>query len=276
VIDNRTQVRKDAAAGIIVKRGIPTGYKEIDANLYHNGWGRQELSVMMGAAKAGKSLSLGDFTKNASILGYNTAYFSLEVSHRIISDRLDAAISDTMISKLHLTPDDVAKKVAAMSANAGALIMRDYGSGTLKPSVLHRCIEKLRQEGIVLDLITVDYADIMAAEYRSDKLQDNLREIYIDLRAIAHDFDAAMLTATQTNRDGAKAMTAKATDVGDDWNKVRTADVLIGINASEAEKKAGEARLYWAISRNTEDGFSLRIKQDRSKMQFLTKVIGRE
>jgi replicative DNA helicase len=85
-----------------------------------------------------------------------------------------------------------------------------------------------------------------------------------------------VLTATQTNRDGAKAATAKATDVGDDWNKARTVDIMIGINATDAEKAAGEARLTWLLSRNTEDGFSLRIKQDRQKMQFLTKIIGKE
>lgn len=275
-IDNRTKARHDIKSGVIVKRGITTGYAEMDSRLYHNGWGRRELSVMMGAAKAGKSMSLGDFTKNASLAGYNTLYVSLEVSAAIIADRTDAALSDTMISKLHVDPDDVATKLKAMQARAGAYRMREYASGTLKPSQLHRMIETYRNEGILFDLVTVDYADIMAAEYRSDKLMDNLREIYIDLRAIAHEFDLALLTATQTNRAGAGAVTAKATDVGDDFNKVRTADVLIGINATEAEKQVGEARLYWAASRNTRDGFTLRIKQDRSKMQFLTKVMGEE
>jgi replicative DNA helicase len=36
---------------------------------------------------------------------------------------------------------------------------------------------------------------------RTDNLQDNLRSIYIDLRAISMDQNIAMLTATQTNRD---------------------------------------------------------------------------
>lgn len=153
--------------------------------------------------------------------------------------------------------------------------MRDFASGTLKVSQLHRIIEDYRNDGILFDLIIVDYADIMAGEYKAENLRDNLREIYIDLRALAHEFDCAVLTATQTNRDGAKAITAKATDVGDDFNKIRTADVVIGINVTDAEKQAGEARLYWAVSRNTEDGFTLRIKQDRSRMKFIKQVLGR-
>ncbi|WLR91027.1 DnaB-like helicase C-terminal domain-containing protein [Shinella zoogloeoides] len=275
-IDSRTIRREDIKAGRLVKRGITTGYTGMDAYLFHAGWGRRELSCLMGAAKAGKSLGLGDFTKNASLAGFNAFYGSCEVASWIIAERIDAALSDTMIKDLAVDPATVKAKIQAMEAKSGAFKMRDFASGTLKPSQLHRIIEEYRNDGIIFDLITVDYADIMASEYRSDNLQENLRTIYIDLRAIAHEFDAALLTATQTNRDGAKAATAKATDVGDDWNKARTVDILIGINATDAEKAAGEARLYWALSRNTEDGFSLRIRQNRQKMQFLNKIIARE
>ncbi|MBY3231897.1 DnaB-like helicase C-terminal domain-containing protein [Rhizobium laguerreae] len=275
-IGNRTKQRHDLKAGKVIRNGITTGYPAIDAYLYHLGWGRKELSCMMGAAKAGKSMSLGDFGKNAAMAGFNVLYDSLEVSKEIIAERIDAAMSDTLMRELHKDPDAVEAAIKAIAAKSGHFKLRDHASGTLKPSALHRVIENYRAEGIIFDLVIVDYADIMAAEYRSDNLIENLRTIYIDLRALAHELNCAFLTATQTNRDGAKAATAKATDVGDDWNKARTVDIMIGINATDAEKAAGEARLTWLLSRNTEDGFSLRIKQDRAKMQFLKKVIGKE
>lgn len=275
-IENRTQERHDLLAGKVVREGITTGYAGIDAHLYHYGWGRRELSCMMGAAKAGKSMSLGDFGRNASLAGYNVLYITLEVGKRIIAERLDAANSDTMMRELHKDPDKVEATLKALHAKkAGALHLREYPSGAFKPSQLARLLEDYRADGLLFDLVIVDYADIMAAEYRSDSLIENLRTIYIDLRAIAFEANVALLTATQTNRDGAKAATAKATDVGDDWNKARTVDILIGINATDAEKAAGEARLTWLLSRNTEDGFSLRIKQDRQKMKFLEKVLGK-
>lgn len=275
-IENRTQRREDILAGRIVKRGITTGYSAIDALLYHNGWGRKELSCLMGPAKSGKSMSLGDFGKNASMAGYNVLYVSLEVAKEIIAERIDAAMSDTMMKDLHKSPADVQKAIQAIEKKSGRFILEDRPSGSMKPSHLQRMLEKYRSEGIIFDEVIVDYADIMAAEYRSDDLRETLRTIYIDLRAIAHEYNVAMITATQTNRDGAKSVTAKATDVGDDWNKARTVDILIGINATDAEKRAGEARLYWALSRNTEDGFTVRVKQNRQKMQFIESVIGKE
>lgn len=278
-IESRTKQREDILAGKVIKTGITSGYSEIDAHLYHAGWGRKELSCIMGPAKSGKSLSLGDFCKNAAIAGYNVLYVSLEVAHEIIAGRVDAALSDTMIKDLHKDPKKVHDAIVKMSdptRGAGLFKMQTRASGTMKPSHLRAMLEKYRSDGINFDLVAVDYADIMAAEHRSDDLRENLRTIYIDLRALAHEYNIAMLTATQTNRAGAQAVTGKATDVGDDWNKARTVDILIGINATDAEKKAGQARLFWALSRNTEDGFTLRIKQDRSKMKFIEKVMGKE
>lgn len=275
-IKSRTERRDDIASGVSLGGGITTGYAKVDCHLYHNGWGRKELSCLMGAAKAGKSLGLGDFAKNASLAGYNVLYVSLEVSKEIISERIDAALSDTLIADVVKDRTKVEAEIKKAEAKAGVFKVIDFPSGTLKVSALNRVLEKYRDKGVVFDLVVVDYADIMAPERSSDELREGLRRIYIDLRALAHQWNCAMLTATQTNRDGAKAATAKATDVGDDWNKVRTVDILIGINATEAEKQAGEARLFWAISRNTADGFSLRIAQNRAKMQFLTDVIGVE
>jgi replicative DNA helicase len=275
-IESRTKQREDIAAGKVIKSGITSGYSAFDAHLYHAGWGRKELSCIMGPAKSGKSLSLGDFCKNASLAGYNVLYVSLEVAHEIIANRIDAALSSTVMNELHKKPAEVRDAIVKMEKGAGIFKMQTRASGTMKPSHLQQMMEKYRADGIIFDLVAVDYADIMASEYRSDDLRENLRTIYIDLRALAYEYNVAMLTATQTNRDGAKSVTAKATDVGDDWNKARTVDILIGINATDAEKKAGEARLYWALSRNTEDGFTLRIKQNRQKMQFIEKVIGKE
>lgn len=273
-VENRTKKRDDVANGVVLSDGITSGYPLIDANLYHNGWGRKELSCLMGPAKSGKSLGLGDFAKNASIAGYNVLYVSLEVAKEIISERIDASMTDTLMKDLVNDRAAVKQKVEKIGKIAGKFEIIDFPSGTLKVSALNRVLEKYRDKGMVFDLVVVDYADIMAPANSKEDLRDALRKIYIDLRALASEWNVAVLTATQTNREGAKAATAKATDVGDDWNKARTVDILIGLNATEAEKQAGEARLFWALSRNTKDGFTILINQDRERMKFITKVVG--
>ena len=219
------------------------------------------------------SMGIGDFAKNAWLAGYNVLVCSCEVSALIYSDRLDASISDTVMKMLRKTPHDVKRKIDLLKTKShGEFKVHDFASGTLKPSQLRRLIERYRMRGIMFDLICVDYADIMCPERYTDSPIENSKSIWIDLRAIAYEQNAAMLTATQTNRDGAKAMVAKATDVADDYNKVRTADLLISGNANEAEIASGEARLVFVASRNQAE-ITVTIRQERAKMRFLVKIL---
>ena len=275
MIEARTQRRKDLAAGIVKPNGISSGYVELDKLLYHHGWGRKELSVIMGAAKAGKSMSLGEFGKHASLLGYNVIYFTLEVAAAIIADRLDSNISEIAMKELKAKPIEIQKKIEAAKAKAGVFKILEYPTGTLKPSGVRRVLEEYRARGVTFDLVIVDYADIMAPERHFEKDTENSKSIYVDLRGIAFDYDCALLTATQTNREGAKKSTAGMTDVAEDFNKIRIADIVISINATEEERATGEARLFFAAVRNGESGITLNIQQDRERMRFITKVLGR-
>ena len=275
-IESRTIKRKELLTGVRTHDGITTGHRDMDKELAHYGWGRKELSLMMGAAKAGKSMSLGEFAKNATLAGKNALYVTLEVSKDIIADRLDAAVSHVAMKVLGGTPHDVEARVKAAMAKAGKLFLEEFPTGSMRPSDLRRKLDQYLAKGMVFDLVVVDYADIMAPEHRTDNDIANFRSIYVDLRAIAQEYNVALLTATQTNREGAKKATASMTDVAEDFNKIRIADVVISINATDDEKAAGEARLFFAASRNQEDGFTIRIKQDRSCMRFIASVLGRD
>lgn len=276
MIDFRTERRKSIAEGTYAFDGITTGHKELDKLLYHRGWGRKELSVWMAPAKGGKSTALQENAYMAWLAGYNVLYPTFEVSADITADRMDAAMSDTMMKELNLKPFEVAKTIKEMKEKTkGVLEIHEYASGTCKPSQIRRLIERYRARGIVFDMVCPDYADIMAPERRVESITENSKSIYMDLRAIAFDYNCAVVTATQTNRDGAKHTVASATDVAEDYNKIRIADIVISINALAEEKAAGEARLYFAAVRNGEDGFTLNIKQDRSKMKFIKSIVGR-
>jgi len=275
-IENRTRIRKDKAAGLLKPEGITTGVHALDAELLHKGWGRRELTVLLGGAKAGKTTALSDFAKNASFAGFNVLYLTLEVSAKIIAERLDANVSDTVISKLGDHINNVQEKVKEAQAKSGKLIVREFPTGSLHPSDVRRLIAHYQAKGTVFDIIVVDYADLMAPDYRTQDPIENSKSIYIDLRAIAQEENVAMLTATQSNREGFKAATVKAEHVAEDFNKIRIADLVISINRTEEEKGLGEARLYFAASRNQQGGFTLRIKQDLEKMKFLIRVLSKE
>jgi replicative DNA helicase len=273
-IEERTERRKMIAAGLYKPDGITTGIPELDKELYHSGWGRKELSALMAPAKGGKSMGLADFGKFASFAGYNVLYVSLEVAGRIIADRLDANVSDTLMKGLNDNPFKVDEAVRKVAKTAGRFIIHEFPTGTMKGSQLRRLIERYRARGIIFDLIIVDYADIMAAEHRNDNPIQESKSIWVDLRAIAFSENAAVLTATQTNREGAKSTSVKATDVAEDFNKIRIADVVLAISATAEEKQVSEARIEFVAHRNGQEGVVFRVQQDRARMKFISKILG--
>jgi replicative DNA helicase len=276
MVKARTQDRKDRAAGIRPPTGITTGYKVVDDYLYHKGWGRKELAVLMGAAKAGKSMGLISFGVNAIANGYRTLYVTLEVAAGIIAERIDANVSERAMFELGSHVHEVEEKVCAFMSKAAPFIIHEFPTGTMKPSDLRRLIEHYKSQGVTFDLVIVDYADLMAPERSTDNIQENSKSVYVNLRGMAMQEGFAMLTATQTNREGAKKAVATMTDVAEDFNKIRIADVVISINKTEEEARINQARLFFAACRNQRSGFTIRIEQDVDRARFISKVLGEE
>jgi replicative DNA helicase len=272
----RTQERKDRAAGMRPATGITTGLAVMDDYLYHKGWGRKELSVLMGAAKSGKSMALISFGINAIAAGYKVLYVTLEVAASIIASRVDANIADMAMSQLEVRPGEAEALVNAFMAKAAPFVIQEYPTGSMRPSDLRRLIEHYKAQGMIFDLVIVDYADLMAPERTTDNVQENSKSIYVNLRGLAMKEGFALLTATQTNREGAKKAVATMTDVAEDFNKIRIADVVISINATDEERKMNQARLYFAASRNQRSGFSVRVEQAIDRAKFIRRVLGEE
>lgn len=280
-LEARTVERKDIISGKRPASGISTGFPGLDECLYHEGWGLGELAVLMGGAKAGKTSALMTFglkaaTGTPTTPGKNVLYITLEVAAKILGARADANLANTPFKDLKSNIMTVHDKVKQWSEHAGQFIVHEYPTGTMTASDLRRLIERYKALGIIFDMVIVDYADIMAPERYTDSTTENSKSVYVALRAIAMQEQVAMLTATQTNREGFKSAVAKAEHVAEDFNKIRIADVVISINATEEEIKAGEARLYFAACRNQAAGYSLRITQDRECMQFIKTIVGRE
>jgi len=276
-IESRTATRLESLSGSKID-SVTTGIPQIDDNLYHGGWGKSELSIYMGGAKTGKTTALINSALSASLAGYNVLYVTLEVSKEIAATRADANLADITMNDLKVSPHAVKTAVEHIreTEKVGAFKIHEYPSGTMTPTDLRRLIEHYKAKSLLFELIVIDYLDIMAPSYRTNDAIENSKSVWVDVRAIAQQENVAILSATQTNRDGFKASVAKAEHVAEDFNKIRIADLVISINKSEDEAMKDEARLYFAASRNQASGFMLYVKQDLAKMKFVTKVLKRE
>jgi intein/homing endonuclease len=220
-----------------------------------------------------------NFAVAAAAAGNRVYYASCEVSEAILGDRMDANISGVPLKELETRFAEVQTEVNKWSGHpsTGELVIEAFPIRTLKVSQLKRILKRFEAQGKKFDLIVVDYGDILAPERNETDKRHELAKIYQDLRALGTTMDAAILTATQTNREGTKKASRNVTDgtdAAEDYEKVRTADALITINASPDDRANGEVVLYFSEMRNAESGLRVRFKQDISCMRFITTFEG--
>jgi replicative DNA helicase len=277
---DRKALRKARMNGSVSALGITTGNAELDKQLTpHMGWGRKELSILMGPPKSGKTAALISFGLAAAYAGYKVFYASHEVSEDIIGERADANISGVPLKQLGAREADVDAAMAAWDAHPGLgeFIVQAFPMNTCKVSDLHRILKKYQAQGTDFDLIITDYLGIMAPERYYEQTRNGLAEIGKNLRGLATIFNAAVITGYQTNRDGTKKASrtvSDGTDAADDYEVVRTADALMTINRTEDDRDNGQFVLYFSEMRNAETGLKMRFSQDMRCMRFIIDFLG--
>ncbi|ENO3913743.1 hypothetical protein ACBF42_005399, partial [Escherichia coli] len=88
-------------------------------------------------------------------------------------------------------------------------------------------LNSMKANGMVPDMVVVDYADLMRASYDLRDDRANIRSIYTDLRALYDKHNVAGITASQTNREGGASEVATMMHAADNIEKVRIADLVI-------------------------------------------------
>lgn len=277
---DRKSQRRARMNGSVSALGISTGNAELNKQLTPwQGWGRKELSILMGPPKSGKTAAMISFALAAAQQGYKVFYASHEVSEEIIGERSDANISGVPLKQLGARETEVDAAMAAWEANPGLgeFIVQAFPMNTCKVSDLERILRKYQAQGIDFDLIVTDYLGIMAPERYYEQTRFGLAEIGKNLRGLATKFNAAVLTGYQTNRDGTKKASrtvTDGTDAADDYEVVRTADVLLTINRTEEDRENGQFVLYFSEMRNAETGLKMRFSQDLRCMRFIIDFLG--
>ncbi|MGR4316486.1 hypothetical protein K8P94_27375 [Klebsiella pneumoniae] len=143
----------------------------------------------------------------------------------------------------------------------------------MSPADLDRMLNSMKANGMIPDMVVVDYADLMRASY-------DLRDDRANIRSYLHRFcvlydkhNVAGITASQTNQKVVHPEVATMMHAADNIEKVRIADLVITINKTEEEEAKGEARLYFAGSRKPEGRVSIRVKQNLEQMRFIERIM---
>ena len=249
---------------IKARNPVSTGWEKIDS-LMRSGLGTGELGVIIAPTGAGKSMVLSHLGSHAIKSGKNVVHYTLELSEAATGQRYDSCISKVPLNILFHQKEEV---LEAISDLEGSLIIKEYPTKTASPNTLRTHLEKLKKRNHKIDMIIIDYADLLRPPSNFKEKRAELESIYENIRAIAQENQCPVWTASQTNRSGLSAEVVTMESISEAYNKCFVADFICSISRTIKDKNANSARFFVAKNRNGPDGMVFPMFMDPGSVQM--------
>ena len=243
---------------------ISTGWDKID-KITKDGLGMGELGVVIAPTGAGKSMALAHLGAQAIKKGKNVVHYTLELSESVTGQRYDSCISAVPLSMLFNRKEDVLEAITDLE---GSLVIKEYPTKTATTNIIRAHMEKLKKRNHKIDMIIVDYADLLRPTTHFKEKRNELESIYENLRAIAQEFNCPVWTASQTNRSGLNAEVVTMESISEAFNKCFVADFICSISRTRKDKNANTGRMFVAKNRNGPDGMVFPLFMDTSNVSI--------
>ena len=246
---------------------VSTGWYRVDG-ITQGGLGRGELGVVIAPTGAGKSMALVHLGAMAVKAGLQVVHYTLELSDTVVASRYDACLTGVPLTNLMDEKEMILEEVKNVR---GKLIIKEYPTKTASTSVIKNHLKRIASAGQKVDMIIVDYGDLLNPTVRYKEKRTELETIYEELRAIAMEFVCPVWTASQTNRSGLNAEVVTMESISEAFNKCFVADFIFSVSRTVDDKKTNSGRIFIAKNRNGPDGIVMPLYMDTSvvKMEVL-------
>lgn len=181
-------------------RGVPTGFPLLDETL--SGLHKSELIILGARPSVGKTSLALDIARNAGKAGFSVGIFSLEMSRESLQDRIIAAESHVPLWNI-LTGRIKNDSEFSMIQNAldhlsGVKLFID-DSPSLNVLQMRSMARRLQVEH-GLDLLVIDYLQLIRPRTNSDNMVNMITEISRGLKALARELKVPVLALSQLSR----------------------------------------------------------------------------
>jgi len=245
VHDNIAGILKDIDNTAIYNR-LPTKHWTAFDKLLRGGVGREEIMLYMAPSGKGKTTFLVNMAyllmHNVDI---NILCITTELRDTVFSARLFRRILEADRATFQSMDKDKRQKgldrfFKVLNAK---LQVKYYKPNTATPLDILAAVEQFEathQECV--DVVILDYLDKMKIP-RGPEYRHHLQDATEELRYIALDKKLAMITATQTNREGMKKGIVTGGHISEGIGKHMSSDVVITMCQTEEERGLSEFKL---------------------------------
>lgn len=275
---------------------FPTGIQALDD--MGVGPGRKQLLVYLGVKSSGKTWYAIQAGRMAAILNHKVAHISLEISKEQVLQRYiqnllgitrwhynalrtpmfvrdgnhdvirwDMAIIDPRNLEEANILEHVETRLQKFGHRLNNIWIKEFPPSSLTMAGLRTYLDGLeRTQNFMPDEIIIDMPRNM--KLNIDNFRLSIGQMFIDLRGLAVERNAALITMHQVNRegDGAKFITGR--HISEDWGILGTADTGLIYNQKPMEHKSKIARLYVDRGKSVRSQFTVLMAQNYDIGQY--------
>jgi replicative DNA helicase len=253
-IGHEYMVDVEKRMSVMARNTIKTNWSEID-NIMDGGLAAGELGIVTACAGAGKSWVLAKLGAEAMKQGKNVVHITLELNENYVGLRYDSCFTGIDFQNIRNNVDIVRQKIEKVP---GKLFIKYFPIKTVSAHHLKMHTERVMMLGTKVDMIIVDYADILRP-YQSERNSNSYSEaggIYEELRSIAGELQIPIWTASQSNRSAMEEDIIQANSIADSYRKIMTADFVMSVSRKVTDKVANTARFHIIKNRFGPDGLT--------------------
>ncbi len=262
--------------------GLPTGYSDFD-NMTA-GLQPAELIVLAARPSMGKTAFAMNIAENVALRqGKTVALFSLEMANLQLILRLLCSVARVDNHHLRMGHMDKATRktlASAMGQLANAPIFIDDTSGIDLLTLRSKC-RRLKAERGALDLIIIDYLQLMSSTGRAENRNLEISQISRGLKALAKELEVPVIALSQLSRAPeqrpGKSREPLLSDLRESGSIEQDADLVAFIYREEMynrdleENERGKAEIIIAKQRNGPTG-RIRLAFLRQYTRFETMI----
>ena len=245
---------------------VSTGWEVID-ELTQGGLGGGELGVIVAPAGVGKTWVLAAIGANAMKKGKHIVHYSLELNESYVGLRYDSIFTGIANQNLKFHKEDVQSEMDKLK---GDLVIKYYPTKTASVNTLSAHLKRITTLGTQVDMVVVDYADILKDTGTAREVRHALGNIYEDLRGLAGEFQIPVWTASQANRSALDEDVIEAQKVSESYQKIMTADFVMSLSRKVEDKIGNTGRFHVIKNRFGPDGitYPAKVNTNTGKMEI--------
>ena len=220
-------------------------------DIIDGGLGAGELGVIVAPAGIGKSWTLQALGSDVVKSGKTVVHYSLELNENYVGLRYDSIFSGVTTSNIKYHKEEVEKKISKLP---GKLLIKYFPTKAASVQTLGAHLKQIELSGVKIDIVIVDYADILMPTGNFIEKRHAIGNIYEDLRGLAGELEIPIWTASQANRSALEEDVIGADKVAEDYSKVMTADFVMSMSRKVEDKIANTGRFHVIKNRFGIDG----------------------